>query len=328
MERLSDPMSAYRTFSAADSIATPRSASKRRMRRKQIKADWQLYVLILPAVISVLIFHYIPIYGIQIAFKDFRSSMGIWGSPWVGLEHFKRFVTYKDFWTIVTNTVTISLYSIAMFPISPIFALMLNELDNLRFKKTVQMITYAPHFVSTVVVCAMVLLFLDRSNGLINNIIAALGGERVSFISVPEYFSTIYVLSGEWKDLGWGTIIYMAALSSISPELIEAAKIDGASRFQIVRYINVPSILPTIITLLILRTGTVLSVGFEKIYLLQNSLNLPKSRVISTYVYEIGLRGGQFSYSTAIGLFNSVIEILFIMFVNKLAKTFSETSLW
>lgn len=295
----------------------------RKMRRK-----WQLYLLILPAIISVFIFHYIPIYGVQIAFKNFRSSKGILGSEWVGLKHFARFLAYPDFWSILWNTVRISLYSLATFPCPVILALMMNELNSERYKKFMQMITFAPHFISTVVVCSMVLLFFNRSQGLVNNVIAALGGERYDFVSSTKYFSSLYVWSGVWQNLGWNAIIYIAALSSVSPELIEAARVDGATRLQIVRYVNFPAILPTVITMLILSAGSLLNVGFEKIYLLQNALNMEASRVISTYVYEIGLQGGQFSYSTAIGLFNNVVNIIVIILVNGISKRVTKVALW
>ena len=295
---------------------------------KQMGRCYQLYLMILPAIVSVFIFHYIPIYGIQIAFKNFKTSLGIVGSPWVGFGHFKRFFEYREFWAIMRNTLGISLYSLALFPVEPIFALMINEIVNTRLKKTVQMLTYAPHFVSMVVVCSMTILFLDRSNGVINNVIEALGGTRRSFISEPESFATIYVLSGIWKSLGWGTIIYLSTLAGVSPELYEAARIDGASRFQIVWNINIPSLLPTVITLFILRTGQLMNVGFEKIFLLQNTLNLPSSRVISTYVYNVGLEGGQYSYASAIGLFNNIINIIFIVIVNAVSKRVTQTSLW
>ncbi|MGI5898299.1 MAG: ABC transporter permease [Christensenellales bacterium] len=294
----------------------------------EIQRSWQLYLLILPSIVTVFIFHYIPIYGVQIAFKNFRTSLGIIGSEWVGLKHFIRFLSYRDFWQIMGNTVAISLYSLATFPCSVIFALMINEIDNKAYKRTVQMLSYAPHFVSTVVVCSMVLLFLDRSNGIINTLLEMLGFARRDFMTQPDSFYSIYVWSGVWKSLGWGTIIYLAALSSVSPELIEAAKIDGASRMQIVMRVNLPSILPTIITVFILNTGSILSVGFEKIFLLQNALNLERSRVISTYVYEIGIQGGQFSYSSAIGLFNNAINIICITLVNVLSKRLTQVSLW
>ena len=295
----------------------------RRMRRK-----WQLYLLILPAIVSVFIFHYIPIYGVQIAFKNFRSSKGILGSEWVGFKHFARFLAYPDFWKILWNTVRISLYALATFPCPVILALMMNELNSERYKKFMQMVTFAPHFISTGVVCSMVLLFFDRSQGLVNNVIAALGGERYDFVSSTRYFSSLYVWSGVWQNLGWNAIIYIAALSSVSPELIEAARVDGATRLQIVRYVNFPAILPTVITMLILSAGSLLNVGFEKIYLLQNPLNMEASRVISTYVYEIGLQGGQFSYSTAIGLFNNVVNIVVIILVNGISKRVTRVALW
>lgn len=288
----------------------------------------QLYVLILPAIISVFIFHYIPIYGVQVAFKDFRASMEIWGSPWVGLKHFARFFEMPFFGMMIRNTLSISLYSLATFPCAVIVALLLNELRNERFKKVVQMVSYAPHFVSTVVVCSMVLIFFDKNRGLANNVLALLGRERISFIETPKYFSSLYVWSGVWSSVGWNTIIYLAALSSISPEMIEAARIDGASQWKILWHINVPSILPTIVTLLILNTGSILSVGFEKIYLLQNPLNLDASRVISTYIYEVGMGSGQFSYSTAIGLFNNVVNVVCIVLVNQISRTVTHISMW
>ena len=302
------------------------AAGQRTLRR--IRRKWQLYLLILPAIVSVFIFHYIPIYGVQIAFKNFRSSKGILGSEWVGFKHFARFLAYPDFWKILWNTVRISLYSLATFPCPVILALMMNELNSERYKKFMQMVTFAPHFISTVVVCSMVLLFFDRSQGLVNNVIAALGGERYDFVSSTRYFSSLYVWSGVWQNLGWNAIIYIAALSRVSPELIEAARVDGATRLQIVRYVNFPAILPTVITMLILSAGSLLNVGFEKIYLLQNPLNMEASRVISTYVYEIGLQGGQFSYSTAIGLFNNVVNIVVIILVNGISKRVTRVALW
>lgn len=295
---------------------------------KQMRRCSHLYLLILPAVIAVLIFHYFPIYGVQIAFKNYRPSKGIWGSDWVGLKNFIRFFTYRDFGKILKNTLSITLYSLSTFPLAVILALMINEVQSKPFKKYVQMVSYAPHFVSTVVVCSMVILFTNYSNGLFNTVLSALGLERIDFMIQSEYFTSLYVWSGVWQNIGWGTIVYLAALNNVSPELIEAAKIDGASRFQIVRHVTFPCILPTVITMLILRTGSVLSVGFEKIFLLQNSLNLEVSRVISTYVYEIGIQGGQFSYSAAIGLFNNVVNIVMILIVNGISKKVTDVGLW
>lgn len=295
---------------------------------REVVRSWQLYVLLLPAVAAVVVFHYVPIYGIQIAFKNFRSSLGISGSEWVGLKNFIRFLTYPDFWKIVGNTLSISLYSLATFPISVILALLLNEVRVTWFKKTVQMVTYAPHFISTVVIVAMLNLFMARSNGLFNNIIEALGGQRIDFLGSSSMFNDIYVWSGVWQGMGWSSIIYIAALAGVPQEQIEAARIDGANRMQIVWYVNIPTILPTIMTMLILSTGSVLSVGFEKVYLMQNSLNLDASRIISTYVYEMGIGKSQFSYSAAIGLFNNVVNIIVISLVNALSKKLTQVGLF
>lgn len=290
--------------------------------------NYQLYLLMLPGIIATFIFSYIPMYGVQIAFKNFRPSLGIWGSEWIGFDHFARFISYKGFWTMLRNTLSITLYNLATFPIPIIVSLLINEIRSKWFKKTVQMVSYAPHFLSTVVLCGMVLLFLNRSNGIVNNVLVLFGGERIDFMTRPEMFSSIYVWSGVWQNVGWGTVIYLAALSNVSPELIESVKIDGGNRLHIIRHINIPAILPTIVILFIMSTGNILSLGYEKILLLQNDLNLEKSRVISTYVYDIGLVGGQLSYSTAIGLFNNIINLLVLTTVNSIARKVSEVSLW
>lgn len=295
---------------------------------RSVLRHWQLYLLILPGVVAVFLFHYVPIYGLQIAFRNYRPSKGVWGSDWVGLDNFVRFFTYMGFWPIVRNTLSISLYTIAVFPCAVVLSLMINEVAGSGYKRFVQMVSYAPHFVSTVIVCSMVILFTQFGNGLFNNVREAVGLPRTDIITVPENFAGIYVWSGVWQNIGWDTIIYLAALASVSPELIEAAKIDGAGRFTIIRHVIFPSILPTVITMLILSTGRVLSVGFEKVFLLQNSLNMDASRVISTYVYEIGIQGGQFSYSAAIGLFNNVVNVLFIVVVNGMAKRVTSVGLW
>lgn len=294
---------------------------------RQVVRCRHLYLLILPAVAAVFIFHYIPIYGIVIAFKDYRTSRGIMGSEWVGLKHFINFIQYPYFKRIMWNTLWISLVSLMTFPASIIFALMLNEMKNQKLKKTCQMITYAPYFVSTVVLCSMTILFLNRE-GLMNIIIEFLGGEKKDFLAEPAAFAFIYAITGLWQGLGWGTIIYLATLSGVSPELIEAAKLDGANRMQVIWHVDLPHLKPTIITLFILQMGSLLSVGFEKTFLLQNSLNLEASNVIATYVYDVGLKSQQFSYSTAVGLFNSVINIIMILFANAASKKITETSLW
>lgn len=295
---------------------------------KRLKESWQWYLLLLPGLAYLLLFEYGPMYGVQIAFKTYRASKGIWGSEWVGLKHFLRFLNYPNFWKMIKNTLSITLYSLATFPIPVIFALFLNEIRRPRVKKTVQMITYMPHFLSEVVVCSLVILFLDMHSGPINNLIAALGGERVNFMAKPEAFTSIYVLSGLWQNLGWSSILYISALSSISQEEVEAAKIDGANRFQVMWHINLPSIMPTVVITFLMRMGSLLNVGFSKIFLLQNDLNLDKSRVISTYVYEIGLIGGQYSYSAAIGLFNNVVNIVILLLMNRIIKKISDTSLF
>ncbi|WP_245985274.1 ABC transporter permease [Oceanobacillus bengalensis] len=292
-----------------------------------MKLNWQLYLLLAPGIIYFLVFKYYPMYGVQIAFKDFRAIDGIFGSAWVGFDHFIRFFDSYYFWDLIKNTLGINLYGLALFPISIIVALALNELRDSKFKKTAQTITYAPHFISIVVFSGMIIAFLDPATGIINNFIQLLGFEPINFMTEPGWFKSIFVWSNEWQNLGWGAIIYLAALAGVDPQLHEAAKIDGATRLQRIWYINIPSILPTIIILLILNMGNMMSIGFEKILLLQNELNLESSQVIQTYVYESGLLHGQYSYSTAVGLFNSVINFLILIFFNRLARR-TGTSLW
>ena len=289
--------------------------------RKQIWRCRVLYLMLLPPVIAVFIFHYVPIYGVQIAFRDYRTSKGILGSEWVGLKYFKQFIQYPYFGKIMRNTIRISLYCLVTFPIPILFSIQLDELRSQKFKKVSQMITYAPHFVSTVVVCSMIILFLD-SDGLIGRLVGS------NLMSKPSWFAPVYAISDLWQGLGWGTIIYLATLAGISMELVEAAEIDGAGRMQIIRYVKLPHLRSTIITLFLLKVGQLISVGFEKTFLLQNSLNLDASSIISTYVYEVGITNHQFSYSAAIGLFNNVINIILVVTANTIAKRFSETSLW
>lgn len=291
-------------------------------------SSWQLYMLVLPAVAFTIVFHYMPMYGIVISFKDFRASKGILGSPWVGLKHFRRFFAYPDFWKIIWNTARISIYSFLTFPLPVVLALMINELRSQKFKKAAQMITYAPHFISTVVVCQIISIFFDRGNGLINNFAELLGRERVAYLEIAPYFPSIYVWSDVWQNIGWDAIIYIATLSGVSPDLVEAAQIDGAQKRHIIWHINIPTILPTIIIMLILRCGGLLNVGFEKTYLLQNARNIDYSQVISTYTYELGLLNSQFSYSAAIGLFNTIINVVLLVIVNGIAKRASDISLW
>lgn len=303
------------------------SKTKLRKLLKQMYRCRILYLMILPPIITVFIFHYVPIYGVQMAFKDYRSSLGIFGSEWVGLKHFKAFLDYPYFGKIMTNTLRISLFCLCTFPIPVIFSIMLNELKNQKFKKICQMITYAPHFISTVVVCSMIILFLNRE-GLINMIIRFFGGETKDFISIPAAFAPIFAISDLWQGLGWNTIIYMATLAGVSQELIEAAEIDGAGRMQVIWHVQLPHLKPTVITLFILKMGTLISVGFEKVFALQNPLNMDASSVISTYVYTVGITNHQFSYSTAIGLFNNIINIILIVTANRISKKVADVGLW
>ncbi len=295
------------------------------------KRDWQLYLLIALPLAWLLIFAYGPMYGIQIAFKDYRAVDGIFGSEWVGFEHFINFVTSYNFGKLMGNTIIISLYGlIAGFPMPIILALSLNCCLQTRLRKTVQFVIYMPHFISTVVMVGIILQFLSPTVGMINNFIKLFGGEAYDFMGDPDLFRHIYVWTGIWQSAGYGTIIYLAALAGIDPGLHEAAIVDGANRFKRILHVDLPGILPTTIILLIMNTGQILNVGFEKIYLMQNSLNLSVSEVISTFVYKIGLQSAaaDFSYSTAIGLFRSAINIILIVTVNKVSKVVSENSLW
>lgn len=304
-----------------------RNDTKRKQLWKNVYRCRALYLMILPAVIAVFIFHYIPLYGVQIAFKDYRSSLGIWGSEWVGFKHFIKFFHYPYFGRILWNTMAISLASLLNFPFPVIFAIMINEMRGNKLKKVCQTITYAPHFISTVLVCSMAILFLGN-DGLFNIIRGFFGLEPANYMAVPSAFKWIYSLTDLWSGLGWGTIIYIATLAGVPQELIEAAQIDGAKRMQIIWNVHIPHLKPTIITMFILRMGSLLSVGFEKTLLLQNPLNLEASSVISTYVYQVGIESQQFSYSTAIGLFNSLINVVMLVTANTISKKVSDTGLW
>ena len=312
-------------------IAHPYSSrlSKMRVLGQEIKRNYQLYLLILPVIGYFLIFHYGPMYGVQIAFRNYSVRRGIWGSNWIGFEHFRAFFSSYYFGTVLSNTLLISLYTLlAGFP-APIFlALFLNEVTYKPFKKTVQTVTYAPHFISTVVMTSMIILFLSPQAGFVNKFIEMLGRKPVYFLGIESMFKSVYVLSGVWQSTGWGSIIYMAALAGIDPQLHEAAVMDGAGRLRRIWHINIPGILPTAVILLIMNSGQLMNVGFEKIYLLQNDLNRSASEVISTLVYQQGLIKMNYSYSTAVGLFNSVINCMLLLTVNQIARRVGETSLW
>lgn len=294
-----------------------------------MKRNWVLYLLLLPTLIYIGIFNYAPMYGIQIAFRNFNFADGITGSPWVGWKWFKFFFNSAKCWPLIRNTLIISFYSVlAGFPVPIILALMLHNIPSQKFKRTAQTITYLPHFISLVVVVGMISCFTSINSGWISTLIEALGGERVYLMGKPEYYRHLYVWSSVWQEAGWGSIIYMAALTGVAPELHEAATIDGASKLQRIRHIDIPAILPTITIMLIMRCGSIMSVGFDKSYLMMNDLNMEVSEVIATYTYEMGLLSGKYSYSTAISLFNNVINFVFLTAVNKFAKLVSGNSLW
>jgi len=294
-----------------------------------IKQDGGLYLLLLPAVLYALIFLYAPMGGVLIAFKDYSPTKGIFGSPWVGLKYFLKFFNAYNFKQIFSNTLSLSVYNlVAQFPIPILFALLLNQMRQRRFKKLVQTVSYAPHFISMVVLVGMLNVFLSPSTGVVNAIIKSFGGEAVYFLGKADLFRPVYVWSGVWQDTGRSAIIYIAALASIEQELHEAAMVDGANKLQRTIYIDIPGIMPTAVIMLILNLGRIMSVGFEKAYLMQNTLNIANSEIISTYVYKVGLLNAQFSLSTAIGLFNSVISCALVVFVNFIARRYSDTSLW
>lgn len=298
--------------------------------KRDLVRNWRLYVLILPAVIALILFRYAPMYGLQIAFKDFKPAKGIIDSPWVGFKHFKNFINSYQFDKVLRNTINISVTSLlAGFPMPIIFALLLNQIRSQRAKKVLQTVTYMPHFISTVVLVGMLLVFLSPTTGLYGHAMRALGvAQPINLLAQKEWFTPLYVLSGIWQNTGWDSIIYLAALSSISIDLYEAATVDGASKFKRMIYIDIPCIMPTAIILLIMNMGNIFSLGFEKIYLMQNNLNLPVSETINTYVYKQGIIGGKYSYSAAIGLFNTVINFVILLTVNKIAGRVSDTSLF
>jgi len=296
---------------------------------RHMRKQWQLYLFVLLPVAFVIIFAYVPMYGVVLAFKDYNVRLGILGSPWAGTKYFQQFFSSPMFSTTISNTLLLSLYSLIVgFPIPIILALFLNEVRFAKFKKTVQLVTYAPYFISTVVMVGMLLNFLHTRHGFINIIIQSMGFEAINFMANPNYFRTIFIASGIWQTMGYSAIIYIAALSNADPTLYEAAIIDGANRYQKIKHIDIPTILPTATLLLILSMGSLMSVGVDKVLLMQNPLNLQTSEVISTYVYKVGLLSGQFSFATAVGVFNSVVNFILIVVINTVASKVGETSLW
>ena len=305
---------------------------KRRVKKLGFKQTMRryglVYLMFLIPLAVLLMFKYIPMYGAQIAFRNYKPALGVLKSQWAGFKYFIKFFESPYFVTTIKNTLTLNMYSLLTFPLCLVFALMLRYCRSHRFGKSVQMVSYAPHFISTVIVCSMVTLFLSPSAGIINHIIAALGGERFAFMQSPEAFKWIYVISGVWQGLGWSSIIFFATLSGVDKALLEAAEIDGANRFQRIWHINVPVLMPTVIILLILQVGSLLGVGYEKAFLLQNSTNLSASEIISTYVYKVGLEQADFSFGTAAGLFNSVVNTILLLATNWISKKVTDTGLF
>jgi putative aldouronate transport system permease protein len=296
---------------------------------KSLKKHWQLYIIVIPPLLFFFIFKYYPMANAVLAFKDYNVIKGIWGSPWVGMKNFQLFFNNPVFWDLVINTISVSGYLLlAGFPIPIILALMLNEIGNGKFKRFVQLVSFAPYFISTVVMVSIIFLLMAPRLGFFNVALNYFGMDSINFLGEPGMFRSIYVWSDIWQTAGYSAVIYLAALAGIDPTLYEAAKVDGASRFQKILNVDLPGILPTITIILILNVGSVMAIGFEKIYLLQNPLNLVNSEIIATYVYRVGLLNANYSFATAVGLFNSLINLILLVSVNMLAKRFSNNSIW
>lgn len=319
-----------KSFQATTPVDTSiRRPSRLRSHVRRALHSWQLYVLLAPAVIYVVIFKYWPMYGAQIAFRDYNPALGFAGSPWVGFDHFVRFVNSFQFARLIENTLTVNALGLLIaFPIPIILALVVNQLQSERFKKFTQTVLYSPSFISVVVVVGMIFLLFSPRSGIVNNAIVAFGGEPVFFMGSPEWFRPLYIGSDIWQTAGFSMIVYLAALTAIDPALHEAARVDGASKWQRIRHIDIPGIMPVITILFILAIGNLFNLGFEKVLLMQTDLNLPVSEVIQTYVYKIGLQQAQFSYSAAIGLFNSLINLVLLLTFNWVAKRAGQSTLW
>lgn len=318
-------------FSKSKTVRAPSNTRSEigRFASRSFRRHWQLYLLIIPPVLYFIIFKYLPMANAVLAFKNYNVVKGIWGSPWVGTQYFEMFFRNPAFATLIKNTLYISFYQLIVgFPIPILLALALNEVKSARFKKNVQMVTYAPYFISTVVMVSIIMLFLSPRLGIVNTITGALGFEAINYLGEPGMFRTVYVLSDVWQTMGYSAVIYLAALAGVDPSLYEAAKVDGANRFQKILNVDLPGILPAAVIILILSVGSIMALGFEKMYLLQNPLNLSTSEIISTYVYKIGLLNANYSFATAVGLFNSLINLVLLLVVNAIAKRASNTSLW
>lgn len=303
---------------------------KKRTWKQEMCENWELYLFVLPAVAMIILFNYLPMYGIQIAFKNFRPVKGIWGSDWVGMKWFNRFFASAQFGSLLYNTLILNFYSLLVsFPMPILLALLFNQFRNQQIKKTLQTVSYAPHFISTVVMVGMLTIFLSPTSGLYGNICRLLGKTPGNPMGTASLFRDIYVWSDVWQHTGWDSIIYIAALSSIDPQLYDAATVDGANRYQKILHIEIPALLTTASILLVMRVGSLMSVGFEKAYLMQNGLNISTSEVISTYVYKMGLTGTpQYSYASAVGLFNTIINLVLLTLCNTVTRRLNGSSLW
>ena len=310
---------------------------ERRLSRKKqhmhtrlvMKRHWQMYLMMLVPMAFILVFNYMPMSGLVIAFKNYSFTKGIWGSRWVGLKHFDKLINSYMFPRLMSNTFLLSIFTIAVcFPIPIVFAVLLNECRRVRYRKFVQMVSYAPHFMTTVVIVSILNQLFNYYHGVVNVGIQAFGGTAVDFLGHAGAFRPMYVFSGLWQNMGYNSIIYIAALASVDPQLEEAATIDGANRLQKIWHIDLPTIMPTIVIMLILRMGTILDVGYEKVYLMQNDINIIYSEVISTYVYKMGLLDTQYSFAAAVGIFNSVINLVIVLLVNWICRRLGDTSLW
>lgn len=310
----------------------PKGGDKKRssqLFREKLKHNASLYLLLAPATILLILFAYVPMYGLLMAFKDYSPALGVWGSPWVGFKYFVQYFNSYQFWPTILNTLKIAVYSILFgFTLPIALALICNQIRVKVFKKFFQVTTYLPHFISTMVMCGMILLFLSPSSGLIANFLHIFNINMPDVIGNPKAFASVYVWSDVWQHVGWNSIIYLAALSAIDPTYYEAATMDGASRWQQMIKIDLPLLIPTMMIMLILTVGQLLNIGFEKVFLLQNPLNLSGSEIISTYVYKIGLQSFQYSYSTAINLFQTVINLVVLFTVNFLSRRLTKTGLF
>lgn len=288
-----------------------------------------MLTFLLPGVIYYAVFRYAPMWGTLIAFQDYNPFVGFFSSKWVGLKHFHTFFQSLYFWRLIVNTLALSVYSLVFgFPVPILFALLLNEVRFPRFRSVMQSISYFPHFISTVIICGLLKVYLSPSSGFINALVAGMGGEPIHFLQDPAWFRTVYVASGVWQGMGWSSIIYYATLTSVDVSLYEAAEIDGAGRLTKILYISLPSLVPTMVTLLLMNLGNLLNVGFEKVLLLYNSSTYPTADIISTYVYRMGISQMKYSFASAVNLFNNVVGLAIILFFNALARRVTETSLW